>query len=213
MEAMNPREGMSQQDIEKRREYMKHGLELAKEAMSRENSGVTLDNLTSKAFDVAVNLAALNEDVARTFPETLPPPEPTEPPLPTPEEVRKSIGKKAIKCLVCGEEFRLLSAKHLATHGLTAETYREKFGLPKRFGLCCQETKKLRADIIPKDRLLAARTQKKAEAPSEPGEAAPKEKKTRTRKPKATPQEQAPEPVEASEVTETFEATEGTIEE
>ena len=38
----------------------------------------------------------------------------------------------------CGQEFKMLSANHLATHGLNSKSYRQKYGLATRQPLCCK---------------------------------------------------------------------------
>lgn len=53
----------------------------------------------------------------------------------TPE---KSIQKNKIVCLECGQEFKMLSPKHLRSHDLTGREYREKWGLPLRQPLCAK---------------------------------------------------------------------------
>lgn len=53
----------------------------------------------------------------------------------TPE---KSIQKNKIVCLECGQEFKMLSPKHLRSHELTGREYREKWGLPLRQPLCAK---------------------------------------------------------------------------
>jgi len=42
----------------------------------------------------------------------------------------KSILRNKIVCLECGQSFKLLSPKHLASHGLTGKEYRKKYGFP-----------------------------------------------------------------------------------
>lgn len=44
---------------------------------------------------------------------------------------KKSIKEKSITCLECGKAFKILTQKHLASHGLNAAEYREKWGLKK----------------------------------------------------------------------------------
>ena len=56
-------------------------------------------------------------------------------PCMTPE---KSIQKNKIVCLECGQEFKMLSPKHLRSHGLTGREYREKWGFPLRQPLCAK---------------------------------------------------------------------------
>ncbi|MFU8818344.1 MAG: MucR family transcriptional regulator [Desulfurivibrio sp.] len=51
----------------------------------------------------------------------------------------KSILKHKIVCLECGEEFKMISPKHLRSHGLTGREYRKKWGLPLRQALCAKE--------------------------------------------------------------------------
>ena len=53
----------------------------------------------------------------------------------TPE---KSIQKNKIVCLECGQEFKLLSPKHLRSHGLTGREYRGKWGFALRQPLCAK---------------------------------------------------------------------------
>ncbi|HIJ79191.1 MAG TPA: MucR family transcriptional regulator [Deltaproteobacteria bacterium] len=53
----------------------------------------------------------------------------------TPE---KSIQKNKIVCLECGQEFKMLSPKHLRSHGLTGREYRAKYGFPLRQPLCAK---------------------------------------------------------------------------
>ena len=51
---------------------------------------------------------------------------------------RKSIKEKSIICLECGKIFKILTRKHLASHDLDAEAYREKWGLRKDTPLVCK---------------------------------------------------------------------------
>ena len=50
----------------------------------------------------------------------------------------KSIQKNKIICLECGQEFRMLSPKHLKSHGLTGREYRTKHGFSLRQPLCAK---------------------------------------------------------------------------
>ena len=50
----------------------------------------------------------------------------------------RSILKNKIICLECGEEFRMLSPKHLKSHGLTGREYRTKHGFSLRQPLCAK---------------------------------------------------------------------------
>ena len=50
----------------------------------------------------------------------------------------KSIQKNKIICMECGQEFRMLSPKHLRSHGLTGREYRTKYGFSLRQPLCAK---------------------------------------------------------------------------
>lgn len=50
----------------------------------------------------------------------------------------KSIQKNKIICLECGQEFKMLSNKHLTSHGLSGREYRKKYGFKLRQALCAK---------------------------------------------------------------------------
>ena len=41
---------------------------------------------------------------------------------------KNAIREKSVICCECGKSFKVLTKRHLATHGLTPEEYREKYG-------------------------------------------------------------------------------------
>ncbi|MBV5318947.1 MAG: MucR family transcriptional regulator [Desulfobulbaceae bacterium] len=51
---------------------------------------------------------------------------------------KKSIQKNKIVCLECGQEFKMLSPKHLKSHGLDSKEYRRKYGFSARQPLCAK---------------------------------------------------------------------------
>lgn len=51
---------------------------------------------------------------------------------------KKSIQKNKIVCIECGQEFKMLSPKHLKSHHLTSKEYRKKHGLSARQPLCAK---------------------------------------------------------------------------
>lgn len=57
---------------------------------------------------------------------------------------KKAIREKAILCCVCGKSFKILTKKHLGTHDLTTEEYREKFGYKKKLPLVCKSLQRER---------------------------------------------------------------------
>ena len=51
---------------------------------------------------------------------------------------RKSVKEKSITCLECGKSFKILTRRHLVSHGLNANSYREKWGFKKDTPLVCK---------------------------------------------------------------------------
>lgn len=58
---------------------------------------------------------------------------------------QKSIQKNKIVCLECGQEFKALSSKHLASHGLDSKSYRKKYGFSARQPLCAKSVSEYRS--------------------------------------------------------------------
>ena len=50
----------------------------------------------------------------------------------------------AIICLECMKSFKMLTHKHMATHGLTPDEYRAKWGYAKSAPLVCKSLQRLR---------------------------------------------------------------------
>lgn len=61
---------------------------------------------------------------------------------------KKAIRENSIICLECGASAKTLGKKHLATHGLTPEEYRAKYGYKKGKGLVCKSLSRLRKEKI-----------------------------------------------------------------
>lgn len=57
---------------------------------------------------------------------------------------QKAIKEKSITCVMCGKSFKLLTKKHLASHGLTPEAYRERCGYKKGMALVCKSLQRER---------------------------------------------------------------------
>ncbi|ABM27895.1 MucR family transcriptional regulator [Nitratidesulfovibrio vulgaris] len=53
-------------------------------------------------------------------------------------EATKSIRERSVLCLECGKSFRILTTRHLASHGLTPDEYRAKWGIKKGGSLICK---------------------------------------------------------------------------
>jgi predicted transcriptional regulator len=67
---------------------------------------------------------------------------------PAPPDWKKSIKKYAIECLICGQTFKQLSARHLRQHDLDPRTYRQQFGIPRTQALSAKETTAMRRHIV-----------------------------------------------------------------
>lgn len=81
---------------------------------------------------------------------------------------KKSIQKNKIVCLDCGQEFKMLSPKHLKSHSLTSKEYRKKHGLSARQPLCARALSEKRSQSgrergLPDNlrKAIVARTKKK----------------------------------------------------
>ena len=58
---------------------------------------------------------------------------------------KKSIQKNKVVCIECGQEFKMLSPKHLKSHGLNSKEYRKKHGLSARQPLCAKSLSEKRS--------------------------------------------------------------------
>jgi predicted transcriptional regulator len=83
-------------------------------------------------------------------------------------EPKRSIQKNKVICLECGQEFKMLSPKHLRSHDLTSKEYRKKYGFSARQPLCAKSLSERRSKSGKKRGLpanlrkaIAARTKKK----------------------------------------------------
>ena len=84
---------------------------------------------------------------------------------------KKSIQKNKIVCIECGQEFKMLSPKHLKSHGLDSKEYRKKHGFSARQPLCAKSLSEKRSASgkergIPENlqKAIVARTKKKVSA-------------------------------------------------
>lgn len=76
---------------------------------------------------------------------------------------KKSIQRNKIVCLECGQEFKMLSPKHLKSHGLTSREYRKKYGFSARQPLCAKALSEKRS-VSGKERGLPDNLRKAIEA-------------------------------------------------
>lgn len=57
---------------------------------------------------------------------------------------KKAIKDKSITCLECGKSFKIITKKHLASHGLDKKSYLEKHGLKQGTALASKELTRAR---------------------------------------------------------------------
>ncbi len=65
----------------------------------------------------------------------------------TREQVDEYLGGAEITCLLCGKKYKCLAPHVKRVHGVSAENYKELFGLPQGRGIDCAITSKARSDI------------------------------------------------------------------
>ena len=103
-------------------EYVKEALEIVK-AQAQVRT-MTEDEIASMVKSLSESIKAMAEGgEAGTAPVGT-----QEPPV----DPKKSIREQSEICLECGKKFKVLTKRHLATHGLTPEEYREKWGFKKK---------------------------------------------------------------------------------
>jgi predicted transcriptional regulator len=75
---------------------------------------------------------------------------------------KKAVKENSVVCLECGKSFKVLTKKHLATHGLTPEEYRAKYGYRKGQALCAKSLVRERRKKMKGMKLWERRTKKPA---------------------------------------------------
>lgn len=112
-------------------DYLKHALEIVKAQASVRV--MEEEAIISMVKAVAASLKQLEEEPDSVAEERMPV-----------MEAAKSIKEKSVTCLECGKSFKIITKKHLATHGLDAAGYREKWGFKKNTPLVCKDLQRER---------------------------------------------------------------------
>lgn len=99
-------------------DYVKQALEIVKAQASVRN--MTAEELTSMVRSLTDGIKSVAEGNL---------PEPAK--ITGSDDAKKAIREKSIICMECEKSFKVLTKRHLATHGLTPEEYREKWGYKK----------------------------------------------------------------------------------
>jgi len=105
-------------------EYIKQALEIVKAQAGVRN--MTEEEITSMVKSLADQLKGLVEGEQSEVSQ-----EEQKPAV----DPKKAIREKSIICLECGKAFKVLTKKHLKTHGLTPQEYKEKWGYKKKQSL------------------------------------------------------------------------------
>jgi len=98
-------------------DYLKQAIEIVKAQAAVRT--MTEDEITTMIKTLENSIRNVSEGVA--------PAVDTEPAI----DPKKAIKEKSVTCCECGKSFKVLTKRHLATHGLTPEEYKEKFGYKK----------------------------------------------------------------------------------
>ncbi len=79
---------------------------------------------------------------------------------------QKAIREKSITCAICGKTMRVMTQRHLNTHNITAEEYREMCGYKKDQALICKELRKARKKTLERTKIWERRDKTAATAAS-----------------------------------------------
>ncbi|MDL2315941.1 MucR family transcriptional regulator [Desulfovibrio sp. OttesenSCG-928-A18] len=126
--------------------YLKEALEIVKAQASVRT--MTEDEITTMVKKLSDGIRAISEPGLAEAEEST---EIIDP--------KKAIKEKSITCVVCGKTFKLLTKKHLASHGLSTEAYRERYGYKKGTPLVCKALQRERRKKMQEMRLWERRGQ------------------------------------------------------
>ena len=132
-------------------DYLKEALEIVKAQASVRN--MTEEEITSMVRKLADGIRSIGGG------EGLP--AETQEPATDP---KKAVREKSIVCLECGKTFKVITKKHLASHGLTPVEYKEKWGYPKGTPLVCKALQRERRKKMKSMRLWEKRKTAKTKA-------------------------------------------------
>ncbi len=125
-------------------DYLKEALELVKAQASVRT--MTEDDITTMIKRLSDGLKTIGEGGQATFKNQEPAVDP-----------KSAIKEKTVTCLECGKTFKIITKKHLAVHGLTPESYREKWGFKKGAPMVCKSLQRERRKKMKEMRLWEKR--------------------------------------------------------
>ena len=103
-------------------DFMKEALEIAKAQAGVRT--MTEDEITRFVVNLASKLQAAAEGCACVCEAAAPS-----------VDGKSSIKETSVTCLECGKKFKILSKKHIESHGLSVLEYKEKYGIKKNTSL------------------------------------------------------------------------------
>ena len=106
-------------------EYLKSALEIVKAQASVRN--MTDEEITSMVRRLAIGIRDISGEAPAGETEQAVDMDP-----------KKAVKEKSVTCLECGKSFKVITKKHLASHGLTPEEYKAKHGYKKTMPLVCK---------------------------------------------------------------------------
>jgi predicted transcriptional regulator len=130
--------------------YLKEALEIVKAQASVRT--MTEEEITAMVRKLSEGIRAISENSGTIVEE---------------DEIldpKKAVKEKSITCVICGKSFKLLTKKHLASHGLTADEYRERCGYKKGSPLVCKSLQRERRKKMQHMRLWERRGKGKSPA-------------------------------------------------
>jgi predicted transcriptional regulator len=106
-------------------DYLKSALEIVKAQASVRT--MTDEEITSMVRRLAAGIRDISGEVPESETEQVVDMDP-----------KKAVKEKSVTCLECGKSFKVITKKHLASHGLTPESYKAKHGYKKSMPLVCK---------------------------------------------------------------------------
>ncbi|HDQ40986.1 MAG TPA: transcriptional regulator [Desulfonatronum sp.] len=130
-------------------EFIKQALDIVKAQASVRT--MTEDEIASMVKKISLSIKEIS---AGSFVESIPEEAPSD------IDPKKAIREKSILCLECQKTFKVLTKKHLATHGLTPEEYRSKYGYKKNTPLIAKGLSRDRRKKMQEMQLWKKKTKK-----------------------------------------------------
>ena len=127
-------------------DYLKEALEIVKAQASVRT--MTEDEITSMVQKLASGIKAISQGTSVESDDAFA------------VDPQKAIREKSILCCICGKTFKVITKKHLLSHDLTPEEYREKCNYKKKLPLVCKSLQRERRKKMKEMKLWTKRIKK-----------------------------------------------------